>query len=238
MRTHDVNYARQKQKVLEHGRRSGPVVCEKGMGNAKTCPYCDQVSKLYRSDDSDDRDLAGRCRARSTFYMNIVNLSDLSSGVQVYGCGIENWRDLLDRLPDPDDVYDENVDYINPKSARTVFLKRTGSGLKTVYTISTGNKKLNVKKEWLKDMYSLHNILSLIEKDEVELWKPKVGKNKIYILPPWSKKAKGDFYFEVLYHWNVDSLVLDDPEDDSKEKEYGDDDWDDYEITADDDVPF
>lgn len=234
MSVYEVDYSRQKRKAKDHGRGSGPVVCEKNDDPKKFCRYCSSVSKLYQSDDEDDRNLASRCRARSTFYMNVVDLLDVASGVQVYGCGVENWRDLLDRLPDPDDSNDENVDYISPKSARTVVIKRSGTGLKTKYNISTGSKKLKIKNRWLKETHQLHKILSLLEKDEVELWKPKTGKNRIYILPPWGKQADGDFYREVLYHWNTDDLaeVSGGGSDDSD----GYDDW--GSGVDDDDVPF
>lgn len=225
---YDIDYSRQKRKVREQGRSAGPTVCAKRMGTSKTCEYCDAVAKLYRSDEKDDKNLAGRCRARSTFYMNIIDLNDKSSGVQVYGCGVENWRDLLDRLPDPDDPDDGGIDYIKPSSARPVIIKRRGSGLKTDYTISIGSSEINIKKKWLNSTYSLHKIVELIEKDELELWKPKKGKNKIYIFPPWSKKAEGDFYYEVIYHWNTESLVI------AKDEEK-DEDNDNYEDWTDDD---
>lgn len=240
MAVYEVNYSRQKQKAKEHGRESGPIVCEKRMGRGKDCKYCKQVAELYNSEDKKDKDLASKVRARSTFYMNIVDLSDKKAGVQVYGCGVENWRDLLDRLPDPDDEDDEGIDYINPKSARAVIIKRKGMGLQTKYTISTGNKKLEIKKKWLKSMQPLDKVVEMIENDEIELWKPKKGKNKIYILPPWSKKAEGDFYYEVVYHWNTDLLGLSkgkrDNDDDDSGGDY--DDWDSDDDDEDDDVLF
>lgn len=237
--TYEVDYSRQKTKAREQGRSGGPVICKKRMGMAKSCAMCDAVAKLYQSEKQADKDIASKCRGRSTFYMNIVDLNDKASGVQVYGCGVENWRDLLDRLPDPDDSDDEGIDYIKPSSAKAVIIKRKGAGINTKYTISIGNNTLQVKKSWLKSMHSLEKIVELIEKDELELWKPKKGKNKIYILPPWSKKAEGDFYFEVVYHWNSELLALGKKKskDDDEDWDSDDEDWD-SDNSEDGDIPF
>lgn len=235
---YDVDYSRQKRKAREQGRSAGPIICKKRMGLSKSCEYCDAVAKLYQSEEKSDKDLASKCRARSTFYMNIVDLDNKEDGAQIYGCGVENWRDLLDRLPDPDDSDDDGIDYIKPSSARTVIIKRRGVGLKTDYTISIGNKKLIIKKRWLKSLHPLHKVQELIDNDEVELWKPKKGKNRLYICPPWSKKAEGDFYYESIYHWNTDGLNLGSSEDGDE-----DDDGNEYEDWGgdnddNDDIPF
>lgn len=228
-----IDYSRQKHKVRTHGK-STPVICEKRM-NGKRCIYCEQVAKLYQSEEQSDKDLASKCRARSTFYMNILDLKDKDTGIQVYGCGVENWRTLLDHLPDPEDPDDEGVDYTDPKSAKTVIIKRVGTGLKTEYTVSIGTKTIPIKPRLFKNLHPLHKIVELLSEDEVELWKPSPGKNRIYIFPPWSKKAEGDFYFEVVYHWSVDLLTGSKEDLDNEDGGWDDEgnDWGD-----DEDIPF
>lgn len=225
------NSKKSKKFAKGHGKIT-PEVCSKRM-YGKTCEYCVKVAQLYQSDNEEDSKLASRCRARSTFYMNIIDLNNKDAGVQVYGCGIEIWRTLIDSLPDVEDSDDDGVDYTNPKTARRILVKRKGSGLKTKYTVSTGNG-IKVKKSWFKNLNKLDKIIELLDSGDIELWKPSEGKNKIYIFPPWSKRADGDFFFEVPYHWNTELLSsVSNDDDDDGDTEEGDD--DDFSFSGDDD---
>ncbi|MHC4644004.1 MAG: hypothetical protein ACYTBJ_00785 [Planctomycetota bacterium] len=217
------NAKRQHEKAAASGNRFKPVVCKKRMFG-KPCEHCNKVAKLSQSEDEDDKKIAGKCRAKSTYYMNIVDMLGKKKN-QIYGSGIENWRELIENLPDEDG---EGVDFTDPDKAYAVLLKRTGKGLGTSYNLKISNKSLVIPAKYLKGMYQLHDIVNILEKGDEELiWTPAQGKNKFLVLPPWGKEADGDFFKEVFYHWNTDLLGATEEDDefgeDGGDEDFGDD---------------
>lgn len=197
---------RQKGKA-EKSYKSGmtPEVCKSRMFG-RPCSYCRKVELLYSSEDESDHKIAGKCRVRSTYYMNMVDIDKKEDGNQIYGSGIENWRTLIDFLPDDTG---EGVDFTNPDGACAVLMMRRGTGpTNTKYSIKLSTKQFKVPSKYLGGMYPLHTVLDLIANDEVTIWIPeaKSTPNRLLILPPWGEEAEGDFYFEVFYHWNVHLL--------------------------------
>ncbi|MCK9596741.1 hypothetical protein M0R19_06115 [Candidatus Pacearchaeota archaeon] len=84
----------------------------------KPCPICDLVKNLYETKDSDDKQLANSIRAKSRFYMNIIDLKDVTKGVQIFEAGIMLFEDILS--------YFVNIpkygDILNPKEGRNFTL--------------------------------------------------------------------------------------------------------------------
>jgi len=199
------------KKAVEKSGRSGqgPEVCVKRM-HGDPCKYCKKVEMLYASKAEEDKAIATRCRARATFYMNVLDLDNKDAGVQIYGSGIENWRTLVGLLPDSE--HDEDrVDFTDPESASAILLKRSGKGLDTSYVISVSNKKFELPAAYLKKMHNLSNILDIVADESAQMFVPEDGKtHRLYIFPPWGKDADGDFWKEVFYHWNTNLLALDD----------------------------
>jgi len=216
------NAKKSHEKAAASGNRFKPVVCKKRMFG-KPCEHCNAVAKLSQSDDEDDKKIAGKCRSKSTYYMNVVDMEGKKTN-QIYGSGIENWRELVENLPDEDG---EGVDFTDPDKAFPVLLKRIGKGLGTSYSLKISNKSVVVPAKYLKGMYPLHKIVDILAKgDEDLVWTPAQGKNKFLVLPPWGKEADGEFFIEVFYHWNVDLLGAGEVEgDDEFGEDGGDDDF-------------
>jgi hypothetical protein len=241
MYKYKTNVPRQRQKQKEKERGSNRQVCGAHFG--KHCKACVEVQRLYDTDEETDSKIASRCRARSTFYMNIVDAEDQEAGVQVYPCGIENWRTMIDFFPEDDDD-DEGVDFTDPTAARMMIIKRRGRGIGTKYTLKLGQKSFKMKKGWLKKLNKLHNILTLLEEEEVTEFSPTPDEtSKVVVLPPWGEEAEGDFYFEVKYHWDVHLLSTSGDLDDDEEFEEldaaeGDEFMDEEEDEDDDDIPI
>lgn len=239
--------ARQRKKYEEsYRKRTTPEVCRKRMFG-EPCERCEAVAKLYASGDEEDKVLAGKCRARSTYYMNIVDLAAKDEGVKVYGCGIQNWQTLQDLLPgDADSIDDGGTDFTDPEGACAVILKRRGKGLGSKYGIKLSQKSFKIPGKWLKEMHQLDTIIDLIAEDDDLVWVPKEGVSKILVMPPWGKEAQGDFYYEVLYHWNVDALGISSGADSEEvdEGEEFEDSFDDDSVSGDgdqdgfDDIPY
>jgi hypothetical protein len=204
--TTDAAYSRKRADEASAGYK--PRVCKERMYK-KACKYCKEVLKLRNSDDEADNTLASECRARGTYYMVIVDLNDIEAGRQIYPCNISNWKALCELLPDKDDPDDVGVDFTNLKKPHAVIMKKKGKGRNTDYTIQiapTGTKF--PAKLMKKSPIDLDNILEILESDEVPTWTPKTGRNKFLIFPPWSKKAKGQFFKEIFYHWGIERLGL------------------------------
>lgn len=200
------NVPKAKKRSAE-SERKGPEPCKLRLGQ-KGCDRCAQVTHLFTSEDERDHEVAKKARAKSSYYINVVDLEEKPHKVRYYRLGIENWRTLIEFLPDPDDVDEIGTDYTDPDNASIVVLKRTGKGLNTDYTIQISPKKFKMPSTWLENMWPLHKILEVIAKGDPkeDEWKPKSGRNRLAVLPPWGEEAGGDFFKEVWYHWSTHLL--------------------------------
>ena len=194
------NAAQQHKKSKDSGNQFKPIICKKRM-YGKPCKECNQVAKLAQSDDEDDKTIAGKCRSKSTYYMNVVDMKGKKTN-QILASGIQNWRDLISKLPDEDG---EGVDFTDPDKARPILLGRKGKGRNTKYTLNLSENPIQIPAKYLKGMHPLHKVVELLDDDDI-MFTPADGKNKFLVLPPWGPEADGDFFSEVFYHWNVDLL--------------------------------
>jgi hypothetical protein len=222
------NAKQQHEKSAAAGNMFKPVVCTK-RNYGKPCKHCDAIAKLSQSEDEDDKKIAGKCRARGTYYMNVVDMVGKKVN-QIYASGITNWKELIENLPDDEG---DGVDFTDPDKAYPILLKKTGKGLSTRYVLRISQKPIKIPGKYLNGMFELHTVLDLLDKEGIE-YLPQQGKNKFLILPPWGKEAKGDFFYEVFYHWNTDLLgaaaesgddEFDSPDDDElgEDENYSDD---------------
>ncbi|MCK4777156.1 MAG: hypothetical protein KAS39_02190 [Actinomycetia bacterium] len=221
-------YKTNAQKAHTAKKQSGRIpkeVCKKRMFG-KPCKRCSQVAKLAQSNDEDDKTIASKVKAKSTYYMNIVPMVKGNSKVEkvnrIYPSGISNWRDMIANLPDSDG---DGFDFTDPSQARPIILERKGKGRSTTYTLKISEKRIKVPESFLKKMFPLHKILDYIDNDDL-FFIPDEGKNKFLVLPPWGKEADGEFWKEGFFHWNVD--LLDGMSDDSSGSGSDDLDEDDF----------
>ena len=211
--------AKQRKKAEESFNKNSPEVCDLRT-YGKPCKFCKEANKLKAKEDKDDRDLGYRIGVRSTFYMNVVDLDHKADGVRIYGSGIENWRTLVDLLPEEGD--DDSVDFTNPDESCAVIIKRRGTGMtNTKYVLKLGSKTFKVPSKWIAAAYDLSDVLEIIKEDDFELWKPREGQNNLLILGPWGEEAGGNFYKEAFYHWNVSGMSKGDGDDDDVGVEEG-----------------
>ena len=208
------NVSKQRKKAAESFNKNAPEVCVLRT-YGKPCKYCKEANRLKSKEDKEDRDLGYKIGVRSTYYMNVVDLDHKADGVRIYGSGIENWRTLVDLLPEEDD--DGALDFTNPDEACAVIIKRRGTSMtNTKYVLKLGSKTFEVPSKWLKGVYDLSDVLEIIDDADFELWKPREGPNNLLILGPWGKSAEGDFYKEAFYHWNVNDMSSGEEEEDDE----------------------
>ena len=76
-------------------------VCPKTAGRDARCPICEAVAKLYRLNTPEDKELAGRLRAKMRHMFNVIDLNDKEKGVQILEVGINVYKDLVSFITHP-----------------------------------------------------------------------------------------------------------------------------------------
>ncbi len=92
------------------------------------CPACDAIAELKKVDGGSKA--ADRLRARSKYYVNLIDRRVGEDKVFIYGFSGKMMNEILS--------YDDDEDYgdlTNPKKGFDIILEKTGSGLTTRYAI-------------------------------------------------------------------------------------------------------
>lgn len=86
--------------------------CPKEFKNAK-CPICEYVSKLYKSQNIEDLELAKELKKTKRFYYNVVVRSAEDKGVRVLTSGIKLFEKIIGACANPEigDITDLNEGY-------------------------------------------------------------------------------------------------------------------------------
>ena len=108
------------------------VTCPKTFSTKNSCPICKYVEELQKSKDKDDKKLAEDMKAKRRIYVNVINRDsdDEEDTPKVLPIGVTILKGLLETICDAD-----YGDITDPKTGRDVTIKRTGTGLKTEYTV-------------------------------------------------------------------------------------------------------
>lgn len=77
------------------------VTCPK-MSRGLRCPVCELVSKLYKSKNIADVELAGQLKAKKRFYFNVVVRGEEEKGARVLVTGIKLYEKVLASIVDPE----------------------------------------------------------------------------------------------------------------------------------------
>jgi hypothetical protein len=86
--------------------------------------------------------------------MNIIDLDDEQSGVQVYSCGINVIRDLASYVADPQwgDLTDSNT-------GRDITLERKGKGRDSRFTVKPAPQTSAIEQKYLDDLIALDKLV-------------------------------------------------------------------------------
>lgn len=79
------------------------VYCPR-LTHGRACPICNFVWKLYKSNNEQDKKLAGQLRGYKRTIANIIDLSDVDAGVQPFAFGIKLARKIMGFFQDPEYV--------------------------------------------------------------------------------------------------------------------------------------
>ncbi len=109
--------------------------CPRLSRHKKKCFLCTMEQKLKDSSDDDDKAEAKQLRPTRRFLLNIVDMNDLESGVQVWQAGVRVYKDILSYISDSDfgDITDLEEGY-----DLTVIKK--GEKMKTEYKVRAAKK--------------------------------------------------------------------------------------------------
>ena len=109
------------------GRDKRGVICRRYIG--KSCFLCEKIEQLWRSESAADRALAERMAVNRRYFYNVLNLNDLTQGMQVWGTSEAMTLQLLPwfdpRFPDATD----------PKHGRNITIVKTGEGQNSQYSM-------------------------------------------------------------------------------------------------------
>ena len=124
----------------------------------KPCYICDKVAEFRKSSDKELNDLANDLRPKMRIYYNVVDLDDVAKGVQVYGSGVQVFKDFL--YYDLDDDWGNITDV---DEGYDILLTREGKVRNTKYQVKAKkNSSFLENEEWLDSLNNLDNLIGKI----------------------------------------------------------------------------
>jgi hypothetical protein len=127
------------------------------------CPICDLVDNLRKSESAEDVERSRRLSAKRRYLINIIDLDDLESGVQIYPAGREVLRQLLTYFVDPD-----WGDLTDPDKGYDIVIEKAGSGLQTSYTVRPRKNPTPIPdKSLLEKVVDLSSVFPKVTQEEV-----------------------------------------------------------------------
>lgn len=137
--------------------------------NGSRCPICDKVSKLYRSKDPADIELARSLKARKRFYFNAIDRSVEEKGPKILITGIKLFQKILDSICNV-----EIGDITDPETGYDFLINKTKIGDFWNYDkseVSRKTSKLSTDpekaKQWIANQYDLAAQVTIPEYDEL-----------------------------------------------------------------------
>jgi len=133
------------------------VVCPKRL-LGKPCYICDKVAEFRKSSDKNLNELANDLRPKMRIYYNVIDLDDTAKGVQVFGSGVQVFKDLL--YYDLDDEWGNITDV---EEGYDIILIREGKGRNSKYQVKAKKNSSPLEnEEWLNSMSNLDNLIGKI----------------------------------------------------------------------------
>lgn len=133
------------------------VVCPKRL-LGKPCYICDKVAEFRKSSDKGLNEVANDLRPKMRIYYNVVDLDDTAKGVQVFGSGVQVFKDLL--YYDLDDEWGNITDV---DEGYDIILTREGKGRNSKYQVKAKKNSSPIgTEEWLNSMSNLDNLVGKI----------------------------------------------------------------------------
>jgi hypothetical protein len=189
------------------------------MTSGETCPVCELVKSLFESGTKSDLKLAKAMKPKARFWMNILDVGDKGSSPQVFGAGIQIFKEVLSFFTDPD--YGDLTDLVE---GRDITLTRSGSGIETEYSVRPRPKPSKIKAKLAKKALDLSKWEHITPP----------GEDEIIELLGVSEEDEDDEDVDDTEDDDTEDEDDDDTEDDDEDEDDEDDDSDDDEDEDDD----
>lgn len=114
------------KSMLRHfgvGPEKNNIICRKLGGKDEECPICDYVQELRKSGSKEDIFAARDLQSKERFMVNMIDVKDPQSGVQIWEMGVMLFNDILLMFLDPD-----YGDLDSLEEGRHLKINRTGEG--------------------------------------------------------------------------------------------------------------
>jgi len=142
------------------------VICRKTDDERAECPICDYVAELSKSGRREDVFLARELQAKTRYVVNMVDVNDRESGVQVWEMGPGLFHDILVFWTDDEDEYGDLDDL---ETGRHLTIRRTGEGrTDTRYQVIPAPNSSKVSSNVLKAAVNLDELYAPPSVDEVK----------------------------------------------------------------------
>lgn len=180
-----VHYVRNPNKPDQ----SRPVPCPVKNGTGKVCVICAEVSKLRRSGNKTDEEVARDLSAGRQYYANVINMADPEAGPKVLRVGINLYLEMLS-LMKPDDEETSRGNISHPRTGYNLVIERSGTGKEdTRYNLKVAKSPSALPNmEWLKDMHDLTKHIEALADDKIQALMAGEG---------WSGDGGGDTSFNT-----------------------------------------
>lgn len=109
---------------------------EKHLGQA--CSACEEVSRLFRTGNALDREIANKMRVKVEAYCNWLDMSDVQAGWQVLRLAEGTYLDLMAFMKGAPEKDEPAVNFSHPVTGRNVVIVREGTNKQTRYKCSLG----------------------------------------------------------------------------------------------------
>lgn len=94
------------------------------------CPICEAVNTLYKAGDVASKGMAKQLRKQRSFWMNIIDRSNESTGPLIFTPGVKIFGQVANLINDPD-----YGDIVDPDNGFDLVIERKGTGMDTEYDV-------------------------------------------------------------------------------------------------------
>lgn len=146
-----------------------PKKTEAEFGGNKPCPICELVSKLYKTGDPDDKEMAQDLASTKRFFLNALDLDDPAAGVQILAVGVTVFKQVLSWITHPD-----YGDITDPEAGYNLILTKKGKNRDTEYTTTPRKNPTPLSdiegydEKWLDSCHDLMSMLQFKSYEQIE----------------------------------------------------------------------
>lgn len=158
-------------KVWQHfftpvGAKKGiGFLCPRNMKAGYDCPACKKMDEWLVSRDPRDRERADGMRAKPRWFALVIDRDNEEKGIQVFGFG----KSILKGLSDLRRDEDYGGDFTHPVEGMDIYIKRTGEGIDTRYTVHPGGKTTPLGNDhWLETMPDVRDNAVVLNEEDLE----------------------------------------------------------------------